>query len=111
MSLELSLFLDESGSDALDSKYYLLVVVMHEQSCDLSLSIGKYEDSLREKGLPDIPLHASPLMNGKDGYAGLDPAARKRLLSAFFSPVYPRGRSPSGARRTARSSCSRPSRP
>lgn len=35
MPLELSLFLDESGSDALDSKYYLLVVVMHEQSCDL----------------------------------------------------------------------------
>ena len=35
--------------------------------------------------MPDIPLHASPLMNGNDEYRGLDIQSRKRLLSSFFT--------------------------
>lgn len=80
---ELSLFIDESGSDNLKDRYYLLTLVLHEQDEDISDSIRLYERSLAEKGLLDIPFHASPLLNGHDGYENMEPADRKRLLSSF----------------------------
>ncbi len=80
---ELSLFIDESGSDSLRDRYYLLTLVLHEQDEDISEGIRLYERSLAEKGLPDIPLHASPLLNGHGDYENMDPADRKRLLSSF----------------------------
>ena len=80
---ELSIFVDESGSDGLSDRHYLLTVVMHDQSENIADSIAAYEGALRAKGLPDIPFHASPLMNGKDQYSGLDLRARKMLLGSF----------------------------
>lgn len=80
---ELSIFVDESGSDGLSDRHYLLTVVMHDQSESIADSIAAYEGALRAKGLPDIPFHASPLMNGKDQYSGLDLRTRKMLLGSF----------------------------
>ena len=80
---ELSIFVDESGSDGLSDRYYLLTVVIHGQSDSIAESIKAYEDALHAKGLPDIPFHASPLMNGKDLYSGLDLRTRKTLLGSF----------------------------
>ena len=70
--LEISLFADESGESGTESKYYLLTLVFHEQDADISRPISIYENDLRAKGLPNIPLHACPLMNGHDGYEGMD---------------------------------------
>lgn len=83
MPLELSLFCDESGSDALDSNYYLLALVIHDQSDSITESIARYERSLVDKGLPDLAFHASPLLNAKDEYKSLPPETRKKLLSSF----------------------------
>ena len=80
---ELSVFIDESGSDGLRDKYYLVTLVLHEQDDDISEGIKLYEQSLVEKGLPDVPFHASPLLNGHGDYEGMELADRKRLLSAF----------------------------
>lgn len=80
---ELSIFVDESGSDGLSGRHYLLTVVMHDQSENIADSIAAYEGALRAKGLPDIPFHASPLMNGKDQYSGLDLRTRKMMLGSF----------------------------
>ena len=80
---ELSIFVDESGSDGLSDRHYLLTVVMHDQSESIADSIAAYEGALRAKGLPDIPFHASPLMNGKDQYSGLDLRTRKMMLGSF----------------------------
>jgi len=77
---ELSIFVDESGNDGLSDRHNLLTVVMHDQSENIADSIAAYEGAPRAKGLPDIPFHASPLMNGKDQYAGLDLRARKKLI-------------------------------
>lgn len=82
MPLELSIMVDESGSE--DSRYYLVTLVFHDQAADIATPIALYEASLRERGLPDIPLHTSPLMNGHDDYEALTLERRKRLLSAFF---------------------------
>ena len=56
---------------------------MHDQSDSIADSIEAYESALRAKGLPDIPFHASPLMNGKDLYSGLDLRTRKMMLGSF----------------------------
>ena len=50
---ELSIFVDELGSDGLSDRYYLLTVVMHDQSDSIADSIEAYESALRAKGLPD----------------------------------------------------------
>lgn len=83
MPLELSLFCDESGSDGLDSRWYLLTLVAHDQSDLIDDSIASYEKSLANKGLPCVAFHASPLMYGKDAYKNMPIETRKRLLSSF----------------------------
>lgn len=80
---ELSCFVDESGSDNLRDRYYILALVLHDQAELLDDEIALYERSLRDKGLPDILLHAGPLMTGHEAYEGMELADRKRLLSSF----------------------------
>lgn len=53
---ELSIFVDEPGSDDLSDRHYLLTVVIHDQADSIADSIAAYESALRAKGLPDIPL-------------------------------------------------------
>ena len=80
---ELSIFVDESGEQDGASRYYLITLVFHEQDTSLSEAIVSYQNALNNKGLPDIPFHASPLMNGHDEYKHLDLETRKRLLNSF----------------------------
>lgn len=80
---ELSIFVDESGEQEGPSRYYLITLVFHEQDASLTDAILHYERSLQYKNLPDIPFHASPLMNGHDDYEHLDLETRKRLLNTF----------------------------
>ena len=80
---EPGIFVDESGSGGPSGRHYLLTAVMHDQSESIADSIESYESALRAKRLPDIPFHASPLMNGKDMYSGLDLGTRKVLLGSF----------------------------
>lgn len=82
MPLDLSVMVDESGSE--DSRYYLVTLVFHDQAQDIASPISIYEASLRERGLDDVPFHASPLMNGHDDYRNLPIETRKRMFSAFF---------------------------
>lgn len=80
---EVSCFVDESGSDNLRDRYYLVALVLHDQSDPIAHEIERYEASLRDRGLPDIPLHAGPLMTGHEDYEGMAIADRKRMLSSF----------------------------
>ena len=56
---------------------------MHDQDDSIAENIVNYGESLRRAGLPDLPFHASPLMNGHDEYEGLSMGERKRLLAKF----------------------------
>ena len=80
---DLSIFIDESGSDDLREKYYLVAFVFHEQNIPIAEGIEKYERAVADSGLPLLPFHASPLMNGKDQFKDLDISERKRLFSLF----------------------------
>lgn len=80
---ELSIFIDESGSDDLRERYYLVAFVFHEQDNSIAEGIKKYERAVVDSGLPLLPFHASPLMNGKDQFKDLDIVKRKRMFSLF----------------------------
>lgn len=80
---ELSIFLDESGSDGLRDPFYLLAIIVHEQTTSLTESIQRYENALKMRRLPDIPFHALPLLNGHGPYKNLPLAIRKQMLSTF----------------------------
>lgn len=83
MKKELSIFIDESGSDDLKCKYYLVALIFHDQGHCVDESIEKYERSLAAAGLPNIPFHAEPLVNGHDAYKALSLETRSRLLTSF----------------------------
>ena len=56
----LSAFFDEAGQERQcepGAKWYLLTLVLHDQSDDLSAHIAAYEDYIRRKGLPNVPFH------------------------------------------------------
>ena len=80
---DLSVFVDESGTQEGATEYYVVTCVLHDQSDDIYGTIAGYEQSLRDKGLPDIPFHATPLLRAHDEYSNLDIEDRKGLLVAF----------------------------
>ena len=79
----ISLFCDESGNVGRSSKYYLVPLVFHDQTDDISADIQKYERVLAQSGLPDIPFHMTPLLRAHDEYGSLGIQVRKRMLSKF----------------------------
>ena len=80
---ELSVFVDESGNPGEDAKYYLLALVLHDQSEDVFEHIGRYENTLLQRGLRDIPLHMNPLMRANENYKGMTTQERNKLLTCF----------------------------
>lgn len=80
---ELSIFVDESGDLGEVSEYYLVSMVFHDQDDDISSRIGRYEQSLRDRELPDVTLHVGPLINGHDDYRLLSTAERSSMLACF----------------------------
>ena len=80
---ELSIFVDESGSQNGHSPYCIASLVFHEQDDELGSFISAMEDDLARKGLPNLPFHASPLMYGKGPYKELEMDTRKKILASF----------------------------
>lgn len=79
----LSVFVDESGDRGGKARYYLVTLVIHDQADDVMDRIGRYEESLQASGLPDIPFHSEPLLNGHGPYEGMSLEKRKKLLYSF----------------------------
>lgn len=80
---DLSVFVDESGTQEGATDYYVVTCVLHDQSDDIFPAIAGYERSLCDKGLPDIPFHATPLLRAHDEYANIGIEERKSLLVSF----------------------------
>lgn len=84
---ELSVFIDESGTQEGRTRYYLVTLVLHDQSESLQSYLTDFEASLNERQLPDVPFHATPLLRGNEDFAGLDSETRSRLLVSFAAFV------------------------
>ena len=83
MARDLSIFVDESGDRGGKARYYLLTLVMHDQTDSIVEKVARYEASLLYSDLPNIPFHSEPLLNGHGPYESMSIESRKKLLYSF----------------------------
>lgn len=67
--------------------YYLITLIVHDQSLTIAEAVQGYKSRLRLGGLPDVPFHMVDLLHGHEGYHGVDVDTRWRLLLRFSTFV------------------------
>ena len=84
----LSIFVDESGNfnfpDA-DSRFYIVGMVFHDQTVDISADIARLERSDTEVGLEGHCFHAGPLIRREKNYSMLSRQLRGRIFSRMMA--------------------------
>ena len=89
----LSIFVDESGSlqhPDTHSRFYILGMVFHDQSCDIAPLVADLEHAESELGLEGHCFHAGPLIRKEKAYEIMGRHFRGRIFSrmmAFASRV------------------------
>ena len=83
MPNRLNLHIDETGNQDLSEGLYLVAVVLHNHSVDITHAISAYESRLFEAGLANVPFHGKDLLHGNENYQTVSPGDRKRLLTQF----------------------------
>lgn len=84
----LSVFIDESGDFGpfeSHAPYYLVTMVMHNQSIDISDNINAFEEHLANLQYAQHAVHTGPLIRRESVYAQDLPEDRKRLFNALFN--------------------------
>lgn len=80
---ELSIFIDESGDWGEYEKhcpYYIVTMVMHDQSKDIEKEVRHLEEHLRYIGCENQCIHAGPIIRGEHQYKYYEPETRRNLL-------------------------------
>ena len=80
---ELSIFIDESGDFGEIKErpaYYLVTMVFHDQSIDISKEIEKLEKSVRESGFDLEYIHTGPVIRREQVFATYSIEERRKLL-------------------------------
>ena len=84
----LSCFVDESGDfGEFDSHcpYYMVSVVVHEQSSPIDKQVDGLEQYLTDLGFPHHALHAGPLIRRESDYAEMYMEERKKMFNLIFN--------------------------
>jgi hypothetical protein len=88
---ELSIFVDESGDFGPlqnHSPLYILSLVFHDQSDDISGHLDKIHDALRARELPpDHAIHTGPLVRREKDYEWLKMAERRAIFRVLVDFV------------------------
>ena len=87
-SRTLSIFVDESGNFSFpdsESRFYIVGMVFHDQSFDISSEISKLERSDSEVGLEGHCFHAGPLIRREKNYSMLSRQLRGRIFSRMMA--------------------------
>jgi len=85
---ELSVFIDESGDFGLYEShlpFYLVTLLFHDQSVDISENINHLNDKVRQAGLPNYTVHAGPLIRRENEYLHLSLLERKRIFNFLYN--------------------------
>lgn len=83
----LSVFIDESGDFGpyeAHSPYYIIAMVLHDQSSDISSNISSFESHLRNLGYTQHAVHTGPLIRRESVYKNDLVENRKQLFHALF---------------------------
>jgi len=84
---ELSVFIDESGDFGVyepHSPYYIVTLVFHDQSVDISHNLLKMQNRMRQQGIPDYTVHAGPLIRRESEYENLSIVERKKIFDSLY---------------------------
>ena len=84
----LSIFVDESGNFRFpdsECRFYILGMVLHDQSIDISSEIAKLERSDSEIGLDGHCFHTGPLIRHEKNYSMLSRQLRGRIFSRMMA--------------------------
>ena len=84
----LSIFVDESGNFKLpdrESRFYIISMVLHDQSIDISAEITELERSDSAIGLEGHCFHAGPLIRREKNYSMLSRQLRGRIFSRMMA--------------------------
>ena len=80
---ELSIFVDEAGDFGeydYRAPYYLICLVMHDQSSNIEAEIKKLNEKLSYIDMDSHYIHAGPIIRGEKEYRYMDPDIRVKLL-------------------------------
>ena len=84
----LSIFVDESGDfGPYDSKspYYIVTMIIHDQSKDISNQVQALNDKVRSLGFDnDFVIHTAPLIRREEIFANESPNKRRSLFISLF---------------------------
>lgn len=61
--------------------------MIHDQSDSIVDKIARYEQSILDSDLPNIPFHSEPLLNGHGPYEGINLQAHKKMPYSFNVPT------------------------
>ena len=84
----LSCFVDETGDfGEYDSRcpFYMVSVVLHEQSESIEKQLNGMEQYLTDFGYPHHALHAGPLLRRESDYAEMEMEDRKKMFNLLFN--------------------------
>lgn len=85
---ELSIFVDESGDFgeyAQHAPYYIITMVFHDQSNDISSNINILNNALRQIGYGDEQaVHTEPLIRREPPYQYFQPNERRAILAKLY---------------------------
>jgi hypothetical protein len=83
---ELSVFVDESGDFGPDSDYYVLALVLHDQSQSIAGPTARLAEELAVSGLnTKWAIHTGAAIRGEDVYRGIPFRERKREFNRLFA--------------------------
>ena len=80
---EISIFIDESGDFGKlnpNSPYYIVTMVFHDQTTDISTCLVSLEQELTYLGYPHHCLHAGPIIRMENELKNEDIVTRRKLL-------------------------------
>ena len=84
----LSIFIDESGDFGAYQKhspYYIIAMVLHDQSYNISLEIEKLNKELQNLGYGnEQAIHTEPLIRREEPYQYFQPNERRAIFSKLF---------------------------
>lgn len=84
---ELSFFVDESGDFgeySVHSPYYIVAMVLHDQSKDISSEITQLNNELANLGYDDHIVHTEPLIRREEDYRNLSPNERRSIFTKLY---------------------------
>lgn len=86
---ELSVFIDESGAFMPyehHAPYYIITLVFHDQSSDISEQIEHLRRHLVEQGFAENhAIHSAPLIRRERDYSDMNLTARRKLFRSLFT--------------------------